>query len=211
MLEPHVKVLVLGSGMMGRSAAYDLARTSGIERVYVADVDLRRAENAAALAQSERVEPLCLDVADRSSLSRAMKMAGTTVAAVSPKVNLALTHAAIEAGSHLCDLGGSAAVVGEQRRLDTQARQRGVTIIPDCGLSPGLVCLMAARALATLREADRLEIRVGGLPQHPVPPLLYKLVFASSELLNEYLDPVLIVQDGKLREVVPMTELEEVE
>jgi lysine 6-dehydrogenase len=206
-----VKVLVLGAGMMGRAATHDLARAPGITRVYVADVDLRRAENAAALAKSEKVEPLSLDVADRSSLLRAMKMAGTTLAAVSHRVNLALTQAAIETGTHLCDLGGSDAILREQRKLDAQARQRGVAIIPDCGLSPGLVCLMAARGLELLGQADRLEIRVGGLPQHPAPPLFYKLVFSSSGLMNEYLDPCLIVQDGKAREVPPLTELEEVE
>ncbi|MFO0984606.1 MAG: saccharopine dehydrogenase C-terminal domain-containing protein [Planctomycetota bacterium] len=207
-----MRVLVLGAGMMGSAAACDLARARGVTRVYVGDVNLRRAENAAAMAHTDNIEPLCLDVADHSSLVRAMKMAGTTLAAVSYKVNLQLTHAALEAGSHLCDLGGNNTVVREQLKLTLRARAKGVTIIPDCGLAPGLACLMAARGLAQIGgQAESLEIRVGGLPQHPRPPLNYKLVFAPSGLINEYVEPCLVVRDGKTVTVEPMTELEAVE
>lgn len=202
-----MKILVLGAGMMARAAAFDLARASAIDRVYLADPDLRRAENAAALAQSDKIEPLTLDVADRSILQRAMKMAGTTLATGADEMKVALTHAAIESGSHLCVLSARRMVVLEQRKLHDQAQRRGVTIIPHCGIAS----LLAAHALESMGAAETLEIRAGAVPRQPEPPLFLQLSTTAKSLLDAYVEPAFVVREGKLCQEAPMSELEEVE
>jgi len=101
--------------------------------------------------------------------------------------------------------------VERQLALDEEARRRGVTIIPDCGLAPGMAGLLAARGVEQLDSTDTVSLRVGGLPAHPKPPLNYKLVFSARGLINEYLEPTEVLRDGQVERVASLTEVERVE
>lgn len=208
-----MKALVLGAGMMGRAVAYDLARTPGVDEVTLADISLKVARGAARWAGSDKVRPVRADVARTGEMARLM--AGgfdVAVGAVSYRFNVALARAAAKARVNFCDLGGNNDVVERELALDAVARSAGVTIIPDCGLAPGLVSMLAVRALELLGgEADELRIRVGGLPVHPRPPLNYKLVFSAEGLINEYAEPALALRGGALVELESLTETEELD
>jgi lysine 6-dehydrogenase len=91
------------------------------------------------------------------------------------------------------------------------AQRRGVTVIPDCGLAPGMAGLLAARAVERLDQASVVRMRVGGLPAHPKPPLGYKLVFSARGLVNEYLEPTEALRDGEIVRLASLTELESLE
>jgi lysine 6-dehydrogenase len=125
--------------------------------------------------------------------------------------NVELTRAAIAAGTHFCDLGGNNTVVGEQIRMDAEAQEAGVTVVPDCGLAPGMANVLAAHAMRKLDETTALRIRVGGLPLHPRPPLDYQLVFAVEGLINEYVERCIVIRDGVKLSVEPLTEIESLE
>jgi lysine 6-dehydrogenase len=200
--------LVLGAGMMGSAAAYDLAKASPDFTVLLADRELERAV-AAAKAIGPNVRPMQLDVRDGESLRSALHKCAVVVSAVSYSVNESVTRAAIEAGVHMCDLGGNNDVVERQLRLDAKARARNVTIVPNCGLAPGLINVLAMTGLEAFDSVDAIHLRVGGLPQHPHPPLQYQIVFSAEGLLNEYLEPAEILESGELRTVPSMTGLEE--
>ncbi|MEO8215460.1 MAG: saccharopine dehydrogenase C-terminal domain-containing protein [Acidobacteriota bacterium] len=92
--------------------------------------------------------------------------------------------------------------------MDEEARAAGINIIPDCGLAPGMVSVLAMHGLERFPEADSLHIRVGGLPKDPQPPLDYQIVFSVEGLINEYVEAARVVRDGKLITVESMTELE---
>jgi lysine 6-dehydrogenase len=200
--------LVLGSGMMGSAIAYDLAQSDAVERVDLADADFRRAEAAASKSGSPKVKPVRLDVNERESVVRAMKENDVAIGGVSYRYNVALSKAAIEAGIHFCDLGGNDDVVEEQLALDRKARERGVTIIPNCGLAPGLANILAARGAEQFESVDSIRMRVGGLPQHPVPPFNYQIVFSVEGLLNEYSGKSTVIRDYRLKNVDTLTEVE---
>jgi lysine 6-dehydrogenase len=123
--------------------------------------------------------------------------------------NLSLSKAAIETGCNFCDLGGNNYVVDEQLALDAHAKAAGINIIPDCGLAPGMVSILAMHGAAKFERLDELHIRVGGLPQHPHPPLNYQLVFSVEGLINEYIEVARVIRDGKITTVESMTEIEE--
>ncbi|MCP6725795.1 hypothetical protein NL526_27445, partial [Klebsiella pneumoniae] len=91
-------------------------------------------------------------------------------------------------GANFCDLGGNNYIVDEQLALDGEAKAAGVSIIPDCGLAPGMVSVLAMHGAARFDSVDEIHIRVGGLPQDPQPPLSYQLVFSVEGLINEYIE-----------------------
>ena len=203
-----MKYLVLGAGMMGSAAAYDLAREPNDE-VILADINLQTSTRAARQI-SPSVKPLRLDVNDHRELVRTMEGCGAVISAVTYSVNLAVTRAALEAGVHMCDLGGNNEVVQRQLGLDEEAKKRGVTIVPNSGLAPGLINILAVTGTGEFDEIDAIHLRVGGLPQHPQPPLYYQIVFSVEGLINEYVEQAAVIQDGELRYIDPMSGLEEI-
>jgi len=205
-----MKYLVLGAGMMGSAAAYDLARSSPDNEVVLADINLQTAKRSAG-AIGANVHPVRLDVNSNRDLVEAMKGCAAVISAVTYSVNLQVTRAALQAGVHVCDLGGNNDVVEKQLALDGEARTKGVTVIPNCGLAPGLINILAVTASKVFDTLDSIRLRVGGLPRHPRPPLNYQIVFSVEGLINEYVEQALVIQDGELKHIESMSGLEEIE
>jgi lysine 6-dehydrogenase len=122
--------------------------------------------------------------------------------------NVALSKAAIETSCNFCDLGGNNVIVAEQLALDERARRAGINIVPDCGLAPGMVSILAMHGAEKFDRIEEIHIRVGGLPQTPKPPLGYQLVFSVEGLINEYVEKARVIRSGEITEVESMTELE---
>ncbi len=204
-----MKILVLGAGRMGLGAAYDLAHNSpDVQAVTVADVDAGRAEAVVATVGSDKLTPAQVDVADAAQTIALMRGHDAAISCVTYHHNLQLAHAAIAARTNFCDLGGNNAIVAAELALDDEARAAGINIIPDCGLAPGMVAVLAAHGAARFDEIDAIHIRVGGLPQQPRPPLNYQIVFSVEGLINEYVERARIIRDGQIIEVESMTEIE---
>ena len=208
-----MKLLVIGSGMMGSAAAYDMARQADVQEVTLADSDPHRAREVAArinhIHGERKVRAVALDAADEKAAARLMKGRVAALSAVPYFLNLGLTRAAIAAGCHFADLGGNNTVVRQQLALSGKARKAGVAIAPDCGLSPGMASILGGELVRRLGgRADALKIYVGGLPEKPVPPFHYQLVFSVEGLINEYVEPARILRRGKLTTIEPLTEPE---
>ncbi len=199
-----MKALIFGAGMMGRALAHDLKK-SKIETV-IADSDKKRAETLAAQVKGEAA--VC-DVTDRKAAFSLMRDCDVAVSAVPYFLNYELAQAAIEAGCHFCDLGGNNDIVNAELSLHEKAVLRDVLIIPDCGLSPGMSNVICALGIQEV-DGKEVHIRVGGLPQNPKPPLNYTLVFSIHGLINEYVEPAVVVRNGKIQQIEPLTEIEEI-
>ncbi|MEX2115676.1 MAG: saccharopine dehydrogenase C-terminal domain-containing protein [Bacteroidota bacterium] len=206
-----MKFLVLGSGLMGGAVAYDLAKSKGVTQVTVADLDGGRASQTAAGIGSPLVKSRMLNIEYYDDVVTAMEGHDCVIGAVSYRYNHMLTRASIEAGVHFCDLGGNQEVVDRQRTLHRQAQERGITIVPNCGLAPGFANVLAARGVEQFESVDSIHVRVGGLPQHPRPPLNYQLVFSVDGLINEYLGESVVLRDFKKTTIPAMTEIESIE
>src|SRR5215217_2566113 len=204
-----MRVLVLGAGRMGLGAAYDLAHNSaGVELVTVADVDEGRARAVAETLRDARVRPAQVDVEDGARVVELMRGHDAALSCVTYFHNLGLARAAVEARTHFCDLGGNNAVVDAELALDEEATAAGVNVVPDCGLAPGMVSVLAAHGAARFERLDEIHIRVGGLPQQPRPPLDYQIVFSVEGLINEYVERARVIREGRILEVESMTEVE---
>lgn len=207
-----MRMLILGGGLMGRAAAHDMARQDDVERVVVADIDPTKLEETARFACSDKVKCIELDVRDHERVLPTMKEADAVLGAVSYAVNLNLSRLAIEAGSHFCDMGGNNRVVSAQLSLDASARASGVSIIPDTGLAPGMVSLLAVHGVQRMDEVENVHLRVGGLPRNPTGALKYALVFSAQGLINEYVEPCVAIRNGELVEdIEPLIDIEAIE
>jgi lysine 6-dehydrogenase len=205
-----MKMLVLGAGRMGLGAAFDFAQQHDVETVTVADMDGDRVREIAARIGS-KAKAVTLDVSDANRVTDLMRGHAATLSCVVYRLNEHLARCAIEAGTNFCDLGGNNDVVAAELALDAATRERGVSVIPDCGLAPGMVAVLVAHGLSRFREAQDVHIRVGGLPQDPQPPLDYQLVFSVEGLINEYIERARVLRDGRIIEIESMTEIEPIE
>jgi lysine 6-dehydrogenase len=95
--------------------------------------------------------------------------------------------------------------------LNEKAVEAGVTIIPDCGLAPGISNILVGHAAEKLDKVWTVHIIVGGLPEKPVPPLGYIITWSPENLIDEYTRKARIVKDGEIVEVEALSGLEEVE
>jgi lysine 6-dehydrogenase len=205
-----MRFLVLGAGAMGRAVALDLARSEGVGELVLADSDAGRLGEAVVFVGSPLVRALGLDVLDRGAVVKAMRGSDVAISCVPYRFNLDLAKAAVEAGCSFCDLGGNTAIVRKELVLDPQARTAGVTVIPDCGLAPGMATVLAADALGRLDRVEELHIRVGGLPVDPQPPLDYMVLFSPAGLVNEYKERAVVIRDGRVQTVESLEDVEEV-
>ena len=134
--------------MMGKSAAFDMARSEGVTHVTVADQDGKLAKKvaqfvAASANSGVKVSASKLDAADRDETEKLMSKHEGTLSCVPYFFNLGLAKAAIKARCHFADLGGNNTVVRETLGLASKAEKRGVALAPDCGLSPGMASILA--------------------------------------------------------------------
>jgi lysine 6-dehydrogenase len=204
-----MKILVLGAGRMGLGAVFDLVHNSpSVEAVTVADFNLKKAEEVAEKVDVGKVTPHHIDVANISDVARLMRSHDSAISCVNYWYNAELSRAAIATQTNFCDLGGNNYIVDEQLALDDEARGAGISIIPDCGLAPGMVSILAMHGAKRFDETEEIHIRVGGLPQNPKPPLNYQLVFSVEGLINEYIEVARVIRDGQITEVESMTEIE---
>lgn len=203
-----MKLAVIGAGLMGRAAAFDLAQLDIVESIGIFDADEKLATEVATKYGYGKATATGLDAGDETVAIAALKGYDAAISCVPYRFNLNLTKAAIAAGCHLVDLGGNNDMVSAQIGFNTEAEQAGVIIVPDCGLAPGLVSVLAADAMARFDKVDSMKFRVGGLPQSPRPPLNYMMVFSAEGLINEYWEPCVIIEDGQKKTVNPMSGVE---
>jgi lysine 6-dehydrogenase len=205
-----MKVLVLGGGAQGSAAAYDLLLDDGVEKVVIGDV---QDETVAPFLEpwlGGKLEIRKVDARDPESVRPIMEGMTAVVCALPYYFNLPMTELAIACGAHFADLGGNTEIVEAQRKLDAQARAAGVSVIPDCGLAPGMVNILAQLGIDELDATESVRMWVGGLPQNPEPPLNYQIVYSMEGVLDYYTTPGLVLHDGKPADVEPLTGLEEV-
>jgi len=151
--------LVLGAGRQGIAAAYDLARFGEASRVTLADFNRERALAAADrvnyLVRNKIADAIELDVRDENASRSALKGYNVALSAVPYFYNLALTRAAIETGVSFCDLGGNTDIVRRQHALDPEARNAGVSVVPDCGMGPGMGNNLAVYAMELVGDPGK--------------------------------------------------------
>lgn len=205
-----MRMLVLGAGLQGSACAYDLLQNAEVTEVRLADLHVDRLPEFLKPYSGPRLIPTPLDVRDREAVLALMRESDAAMSAIPYYFNLDLAKLAVEAGTHFCDLGGNTDIVFAQKQLYDKAREQGCTVIPDCGLAPGMVNILAQLGISRLDTTESVKIFVGGLPQQPEPPLNYQIVYSLEGVLDYYTTLSWVLRDGKRAQVKALSEREPV-
>jgi lysine 6-dehydrogenase len=203
-----MRMLVLGAGLQGSACAYDLLQQPDVTEVRLADLHPDHLPDFLAPYSGRKLIPTPVDVREREGVRALVRESNAVMCALPYYFNLEVAQLAAEAGVHFCDLGGNTEIVFQQKELDSLARERGITIIPDCGLAPGMVNILAEMGIRSMDKVDRVRIYVGGLPQNPEPPLNYQIVYSLEGVLDYYTTLSWVLRDGKRAQVKALSELE---
>ncbi|HEX8851330.1 MAG TPA: saccharopine dehydrogenase C-terminal domain-containing protein [Gemmatimonadaceae bacterium] len=201
-----MRMLVLGAGLQGSACAYDLLQNPEVTEVRLADLKVDHLPPFLAPYSGKRLLPTHLDVRDVEAVRAVMRESDAVMSAIPYYFNYDLAAIAADVGVHFCDLGGNTEIVFKQKQLDAQAKKKNVTIVPDCGLAPGMVNILAQYGIDQLDETKAVRIYVGGLPQNPEPPLNYQIVYSIEGVLDYYTTLSWVVRDGKPTQVKALSE-----
>lgn len=209
---PEKYILIVGAGSMATAIAYDLKVNQPDFDIVVVDKDVKALSTLLSNRElHDGVYGIVGDGTDDVLMRSLFKNATAAVGSAGYFLNANHTALAIESNTQWVDLGGNNTVVEQQFALSEQAKAAGVTIVPDCGLAPGMVSILAGDAMKRLDSVEELHFRVGGLPKQPKLPLNYGLCFSAEGLINEYVEPARLIEDGKIVEVPSLTGWERVE
>ena len=196
--------IIVGSGRQGLAVAYDLLRN---HKHIVTLVDINQTfldkglEKLSKISNISNLSCIKADVSSYNDIYNILKNADVMISAVPYEFNLELTKVAIESNTSMVDLGGHTNIVREQLAMHEKALLKGVTIVPDCGMGPGMNITMAVLATEILDQTDEIYIYDGGLPQKPTPPWNYSLFFNIEGLTNEYDEQAYFLKDREIVEV----------
>lgn len=203
-----MKVIVMGCGNIGSVAAEDLAKSMNSNEVVVADKNEERAKDVAKRIGMSNVSWIQSDVAKRDDLIDTLKGFDLTMGFLPGNLGYRLAESCIEARRDLVDVSF---MPESPMQLNEAAVRAGSTIVPDCGLAPGISNVLVGHSASELDKVDAVHIMVGGLPEKPIPPLGYVITWSPESLIDEYTRKAGIIRKGRTVEVQALTGVEEIE
>lgn len=195
------KVLLLGAGKIGAIIS-ELLASSGDYEVHVADRDQASLEG---LPQYAAVKPMLLDVTDSDALHAAMQGKFAALSALPFDYTRYVAEAAVASGVHYLDLTEDVACTKLVKSLAAKAKS---ALIPQCGLAPGFITVVAYDLTQQFDRLKNVHMRVGALPKYPSNGLKYNLTWSTDGLINEYCNPCEAIVNGEFMQVPPLEELE---
>ncbi len=204
---------VLGAGMQGTAAAYDLAKFANPTQIKMGDVSLHQAKVACNrvndLVGALICVPFEVNALDSASLTGFLDGVEILLSCVPYWMHPAIAKVAIACKVNMVDLGGNTEITLETLALSDEAKAAGVTLVPDTGLAPGLVNSIGMYLVESMDSCESVKLYCGVLPQNPKPPFNYKLTFNVEGLVTEYDFQAVALRDGEICLVDTLTELED--
>ena len=201
-----MRVVVFGSGLMGSTVARDLVKSKNVDKVLVCDADRNRLQTLTHVERSHKLSVKVHDVRRKDETVRLLKDFDVGVGALPHAFSEYAILSTIRAGLDFVDL-----IFGwrfGRTAIESAAKKKGITIIPACGLAPGLTNILAMAGAEELDKVDEVHIKVGGVPEKPKPPLNYRIVFSFEAVLEEYLRDTRIIKHGRVIDVPALSGLE---
>lgn len=209
----NLKYAVLGAGMQGTAAAYDLALFANPSQIVLGDVSLEQAQKSAhrvnMLVGREICVPQQVDALDANSLGAFLEGVAVLLSCVPYWMHPKIAKVAIAKKVNMTDLGGNTEITLETLEMDDAAKAAGVTLVPDTGLAPGLVNSLGLHLIESLDETESVKLYCGVLPQNPKPPFNYKLTFNVEGLVTEYDFQAVALRNGEIVMIDTLSELED--
>ncbi len=193
------QVVVVGAGKIGSIVA-ELLAGSGDYRVTIADRDA-----AQLTGLSPAIGREAIDIGDADALQVLLKGRFAVISAAPYHLTCQIASAAKAAGAHYLDLTEDVAATRAVRVLAEGAE---TAFIPQCGLAPGFVSIVAHDMASRFDTLHDVRLRVGALPIYPSNALSYNLTWSTEGLINEYCEPCEAIVHGERRDTAALEELE---
>lgn len=197
------RILLLGAGKIGRAITRFLSSCGDYE-LTVGDFSAESLEKLRDRFDGPTVQ---VDASSREQLRAAMENQDIVISALSFSFNPLVAEVALESGSSYFDLTEDVETTRRVRAIAAQAGENQI-FMPQCGLAPGFISIVAQHLTQGFDELRRVRMRVGALPQFPSNALKYNLTWSTDGLINEYCNPCEAIHEGKLIEVLPLEGLE---
>lgn len=206
-----MKITVIGAGAIGSAVARDLLAEADVAQVQVCDAHARSLQALRdQVHEIDRCHSFQVDARDLAELDPIIEGSTCVIGCAPPQINPALAARCLAKGIHYCDLGGSHDIVEQQLTLDEQAREKGIWIVPNCGLDPGLINVLCLHGVEQFDEVEAVRLRLGDVPLNPEPPFNFRLSWSAEKLLDDYTDPVHLIENGDLTNAEPLTSEERI-
>ena len=206
-----MKVLVLGSGLMGPGAAFNAMSDPEVSQVVVCDLSQQRLDactsKLAGMEGGDKLSTILLDLRDQAAAAELMAGFDVSIGALPKPASVLAIRAALRANVPYVDLTRPDSDQLSELRQEVEAA--GNLVILACGVEPGLTEIMARYLAEKLDRVDELHIKCGGIPEKPTPPLGYKIVFGGRRLPLHESDG-LVVENGQLKPVARYSGIETV-
>ncbi len=202
-------VLVAGSGKIGSLIACLLANT-GDFKVYLLDVDFKSSDISRLLTEFPDLATVSLDVKNESEVIQYVQTQGieAVISSLPYFLNIHIANIAVSTHIHYFDLTEDTSVSERVRQLALSSK---AAVVPQCGLAPGFVSIVANHLMTQFDNCFQAKLRVGALPQCTSNALHYSLTWSTDGLINEYGNPCYGLHDGELRLFSPLEGLETIE
>ena len=192
-----MRIIVLGGfGIQGRAALVDLARSEDVKEIICADSGLNNLGGFSGVPGLDKIRVVKLDAGRVDDLVRLMAEGAEAVIDLLPlPLMLPAFEAAVRAGVPLVSTNYASPV----RHLDAEAREKGVTLMPECGLDPGIDLVIVGRGVKKFDRLEVLDSYCGGLPEASAAdnPLKYKISWNWEMVLNSQMRPAALIRDGR--------------
>jgi saccharopine dehydrogenase-like NADP-dependent oxidoreductase len=186
-----MRVIVLGAGLVGGAIVKDLAKDANL-KITAADIDKA---NLDRLRGESEVKVIEADLSDSSVVSKLVEDHDLVVGGLPGHMGFRTLRTVIESGKSIVDI---AFFPEDAFELDQLAKSKGVTAVIDCGVAPGCSNLILGYLTTILDETERFECYVGGLPREREWPYEYKAPFSPSDVIEEYVRPARLVENGEI-------------
>ena len=208
------KIVQLGYGKMGKALLDDLLRTAQFDELAVADAGPNFVSEIARITEP-RVIPVSLDVDNRKALLSLMKGADVVVESLPIQYTMQVAQAAVKAGTHMVssvfiidwsiqDPEGVKRQQEQMAEVDRKAREKGLTVLKEFGMDPGLDVIIAGETLRQLDEVKVLYTYGAGFPEHRLStanPIGYKFTWSIVDTMYSYAIPGRTIKNGKPHDI----------
>jgi saccharopine dehydrogenase-like NADP-dependent oxidoreductase len=195
-------IVIVGAGKIGSMIA-QLLGESGDYGVTVVD---RSQAQLARLETSATIDRIAVDITQGDALRNMLTGKFAVLSAAPYHATRTIAEAAKAAGAHYLDLTEDVASTRAVKQLAAGAR---TAFIPQCGLAPGFITIVASDLASRFEQLHDVRMRVGALPKFPSNALNYNLTWSTDGVINEYCEPCEAIVNGQRRETQPLEELEE--
>jgi len=197
-----VNILLLGVGLQGKAALHDLANSAAVSQVIAADTNYEDLLNFVTTLKTDKVTPVHVDVLDHNQVVEQMQKVQAVIVLLPQQFRLDMARLAIENGVHYVE---TSYALPEYIELGENAEARGITLLPECGLDPGIDLVLVGRAIREFDEVHELHAYGTGVPEPEAAnnPIQYKISWTFAGVLSAYQRPARMLRGGKIVELTP--------